>query len=167
MRRKNDPCGSFRFGLELGSIQVAGFTECTGLQMETKVYEYNEGGNNSHTLKFPDRGSLGNITLKRGITTGANSDALFEWHLDVMSGTFDKNKYPQRTTSKPNKNNQKNCAIILYDEKGKTVIKRWNLVRPFPVKWIGPDFKAAASEIAIETLELACEGIELQKGKGT
>jgi phage tail-like protein len=48
------------------------------------------------------------------------------------------------------------------NEKG-TTVKRWNLKRPFPVKWIGPDLKAAGNEIAIETLEIAHEGFELKR----
>jgi len=161
MRRDNDPIGNFRFKLELGSIQVAGFSECTGLQLETKVYEYKEGGRNSHSLKFPDAGSVGNITLKRGITSGAHSDVLYDWHRDVMTGTFDQNKNPNKRSSDPDEDIQQKCAIILNDDSGNEV-KRWNLSRVFPVKWVGPEFKATASELAIETLELACEGIELQ-----
>jgi phage tail-like protein len=46
------------------------------------------------------------------------------------------------------------------NEKGEDV-RRWNLVRAFPVKWVGPDLKASASEVAIESLELAHEGIQL------
>jgi phage tail-like protein len=156
----DDPGRNFIFSLELGAIVVAGFSDCTGLQMETKVYEYKEGGRNACSLKFPEAGSVGNITLKRGITTGANSDALFEWHQDVMTGTFDENKNPNKRSSDPDKDISQKCAIILEDELGNE-LKRWHLFRPFPVKWVGPDLRATASEIAIETLELACEGIEL------
>jgi phage tail-like protein len=163
MRRDNDPIGNFRFKLELGSIQVAGFSECTGLQLETKVYEYKEGGRNSHSLKFPDAGSVGNITLKRGIATGANADVLYDWHRDVMTGTFDQNKNPNKRSSDPDEDIQQKCAVILNDDAGNEV-KRWNLSRVFPVKWVGPELKATASELAIETLELVCEGIELQTG---
>src|SRR5439155_24068023 len=63
-RRGDDPLGNFRFSLELDQVRVAGFAECSGLQMETKVLEYKEGGNNSTTLKFPEGSSYGNITLK-------------------------------------------------------------------------------------------------------
>lgn len=161
MRRENDPIGTQRFILELGAIQAAGFSECTGLQLETKVYEYKEGGRNSHSLKFPDAGNVGNITLKRGITTGAHSDVLYQWHRDVMTGTFDPGKNPNKRSSDPDVDSDRKCAVILNDESGNEV-KRWNLFRVFPVKWVGPEFKAAASELAIETLELACEGIELQ-----
>lgn len=146
-RRDKDPYGNFRFKLELGNVQVAGFAECTGLQVETKVFEYKEGGNNATTLKFPEASSFGNITLKRGIT---NSNELIDWQLDVVNGTFSKNQRSANT----------NIAIVLMDEKG-TKVKRWNLIRAFPVKWVGPDLKASGNEVAIETLEIAHEGIQV------
>jgi phage tail-like protein len=146
-RREQDPFGNFRFKLELGNVEVAGFAECTGLSIETKVLEYKEGGNNATTLKFPEASTFGNITLKRGVTT---SNDLIEWQLDVVSGTFSKNK----RSSNPS------IAVVLMDEKG-TSVRRWNLIRAFPVKWVGPDLKATGSEVAIETLEIAHEGIQI------
>ena len=145
-RRDGDPVGAFRFSLELDQVHVAGFAECSGLMLETKVLEYKEGGNNSTTLKFPEASSYGNITLKRGISS---SNDLMEWQLDVASGTFSTNS----------RDSNPKVAIILKNEKGKPV-RRWSLVRPFPVKWVGPDFKASGNEVAIETLEIAHEGIE-------
>ena len=145
-RRNDDPLANFRFSLELDQVRVAGFAECTGLQLETKVLEYKEGGNNSTTLKFPEASSYGNITLKRGVSS---SNDLMDWQLDVATGSFSKNK-----RSSPSR-----VAITLMNEKGDSV-KRWTLVRPFPVKWVGPDLKASGNEVAIETLELAHEGIQ-------
>ena len=58
MRRADDPLLAFRFVLELGALQAAGFQECTGLQMETRTFDYNEGGRNSSALKFPERGTV-------------------------------------------------------------------------------------------------------------
>lgn len=146
-RRETDPFGNFRFKLELGDVEVAGFAECTGLNIETKVLEYKEGGNNVTTLKFPEPASFGNVTLKRGVT---NSNELIEWQMDVVTGAFSKNS----------RANNPSIAVVLMNEKGEDV-RRWNLVRAFPVKWVGPDLKASASEVAIETLELAHEGIQL------
>jgi phage tail-like protein len=113
--------------------------------METKVFEYKEGGRNETTLKFPEATIYGNITLKRGIT---QSNELINWQLDVVNGEFSKNS----------RKNSVNIAIILMDEKGMP-IKWWNLIRAFPVKWVGPDLKASGNEIAIEALEIAHEGI--------
>jgi len=160
MRRPGDPVATFRFVLELGFLQAAGFSECTGLQLETKVYEYREGGRNSHALKFPDVGSVGSITLKRGMTSGPASDVLYRWQRDVMSGSFDPASNPNRRPSDPNQDIDSKVAIVLLDEMGRP-LKRWQLFRPFPVKWTGPELKASASEVAIEALELACEGIDL------
>jgi len=152
-RRDNDPLANFRFSLELDQVRVAGFAECTGLQMETKVLEYKEGGNNSTTLKFPEGSSYGNITLKRGLS---KSNELMDWQVDVATGSFSKNKRPSLSNPDPNPR----VAIALLNEKGDTV-RTWHLVRPLPVKWVGPDFKASGNEVAIESLEIAHEGIKV------
>jgi phage tail-like protein len=160
MRRPADPFPSFRFVLELGSIQVAGFQDCTGLQIEAKAFEYPEGGRNSTLLKFPDRGAVSNITLKRGVTSGAGADALFRWTRDVANGSFSPTDNPNRRPADSDRDIDKRIGVVLLDDGGKEV-KRWVLFRAFPVKWTGPELKAEASGVAIETLELAHEGLEL------
>lgn len=160
MRRPADPLPSFRFILELGALQVAGFRECTGLQVETKVAEYPEGGRNASSLKFPERGSVSNITLKRGMIAGGNGHVLFDWHQDVMSGSFDPGANPHRRPTDADEDIQDRLAIVLQDEAGLEVM-RWRLFRAFPVKWIGPELKSDASAVAVEALEIACEGLEL------
>lgn len=144
-RRDRDPYGSFRFTLELGNVRAAGFAECTGLLVETKVLDYVEGGRNDSTLKFPEVSSYGNVTLKRGLTASAE---LLDWQLDVARGSFRVNP----------RERDRSVAVVLMDEGGEPV-KRWNLVRALPVKWMAPDLKAGASEVAVETLELAHEGL--------
>jgi phage tail-like protein len=160
MPRPNDPFPSFRFVLELGSLQVAGFQECSGLQLETKTFEYPEGGRNASPLKFPERGAVSNITLKRGMIEGASSSALFNWHRDVMTGTFDQTDNPHLRPFDSDEDIADRLAIVLQDEAGAEV-KRWRLFRAFPVKWVGPDLKADSSAVAVETLEIACEGLEI------
>jgi phage tail-like protein len=124
-RRFLDPYLNFQFRLELNNIQVAGFAECAGLQMETKVFEYNEGGRNDTTLKFPQTTTYGNITLKRGITL---SNDLIEWHLDIVEGRFERNPRPPRNPT-GTFNQNRAIAIILQNELGLDV-KRWNLISP-------------------------------------
>jgi phage tail-like protein len=149
-RRSTDPYLNCRFRLELNQVEVAGFSECTGLNIEAKVFEYKEGGRNETTLKFPENGAYANVVLKRGITTHTD---LIAWQLDVVNGTFKTNA----------RSAKKNLAIVLLDEKGANAatVRRWSLIRALPVKWTGPEMKGNASEIAIETLELAHEGIEI------
>lgn len=146
-RRDFDPYASCCFVLEIDGIRAAGFSDCSGLQMETKVFEYKEGGNNKTTLRFPEHTSYGNVTLKRGIIA---SNELLRWQADVARGNF---------SDRPR--DGINFAIIFLDEQG-FELKRWNLIRAYPVKWMGPDLKASASEIAIESVEIAHEGIQVR-----
>ena len=159
MRRPDDPLPAFRFVLELGALQIAGFQECTGLQLETKTFDYAEGGRNSAMLKFPERGTVSNITLKRGMVAGPTSDTLYKWQRDVMTGAFDPRDNPHRRPADASDDIANRLAIVLQNELG-IEVKRWRLVRAFPVKWSGPDLKAGASAVAIETLVIACEGLE-------
>jgi len=154
--RPDDPFAAFRFELELGHVTVGGFAECGGLELETKVFEYREGGRNAHALKFPEASEVKNITLKRGITTSYD---LFDWYLDVARGSFE---HENQRPSSPEEDIERKISIILKDHTGQPA-RRWNLHRAFPVKWVGPEFKATDSAVAFETLELAHEGIE----KGT
>ena len=61
-----DPFPTFKFHVEVGELVTAAFTECTGLEMSTEVFEYKEGGLNAFVHKFPGRTMFGNVTLKKG-----------------------------------------------------------------------------------------------------
>jgi len=138
-----DPYGSFNFIVEIDGIESAGFSECTGLDSETDVVEYREGNEEITVRKLPGLKKFSNITLKRGQST--NTD-LFEWRKQTMDG--DVQRY--------------NVSIVLYGEKGVNggdEVIRWNLKEAWPCKYVGPEFKANANDIAIETLELCHEGI--------
>ena len=160
--RSTDPYVGFRFRISLGHIEIVGAAKCTGLESEVKVFEYPEGGLNTHLLKFPERCSLKNITIKRGLT---QSYDLYDWYLDVASGSFDHdNQRPagSGTSGLGNENDQsvdKKISISLIDSSGET-LKEWVLRRAFPVKWVGPEFKATDNVVAFESIELAHEGLE-------
>jgi len=136
---RKDPYLGFRFLVEIQGLIVGGFSEVSGLQAETEVEEIREGGINDHVHKLPKITKYPNITLKRGIT---DSDVLWKWHQEVISGLF------MRMSG----------FIILLDSKGEEKW-RWHFVDAYPVKWTGPDLKADSSTVAVETLELAHNGI--------
>jgi phage tail-like protein len=52
-------------------------------------------------------------------------------------------------------------TIVLLNEARQAAIK-WTFREAWPSKWEGPAFNAKTSEVAIETLELACERLELE-----
>ncbi len=143
-RRATDPYASFNFLLEIDGIQTAGFSEVTGLNAESNVVEYREGADKTNTMrKLPGLDKYGNVTLKHGLT---KDRVLFDWHKAVMDGDI---------VRKPA------MSIVLLNEKREEAV-RWNLLEAWPMKWTGPDLKAGASEIAIESLEIAHEGVVLQ-----
>ncbi len=134
-----DPLLSYRFWVELESDVVGGFSECSGLQAETEVTDWLEGGENTTVLKFPGRTKYGNITLRHGFT---ESPDLWLWFLRVLNGTFERRP----------------LTVILLDLEGGRA-RTWNFSRAFPVKWVGPELKATQNGVAIETVEFAHEGI--------
>jgi phage tail-like protein len=138
---RQDPFLTFNFAVELDGVVVAGFNEVSGLQAEIEVQDYREGGVNEYIHKFcgPAR-YPSNLTLKRGVTTDVTT--LWKWYFDVMQGKVER----------------KDVSVVLMDSSGEEK-KRWNFQRAYPVKWVGPSLKATASEVAVETLELAHDGL--------
>jgi phage tail-like protein len=133
---------SYRFYVEIGSAPRALFTEISGLQVETDIFEYAEGGNNSFIHRLPGRTKVSNITLKRGMTT---SNELFAWYGQWLNG----------------KHTPQNVTVVMYDTAGNALL-RWTFLNAYPVKWVGPQFTANGAQAAIETLELAHEGLQVE-----
>lgn len=140
-KRGRDPHVGLTFWVQVDGIEVAGFSECSGLTLETEVTEYAEGGLNTHTHKLPVRTKYGNVTLKRGIDPGED---LHKWFIESIDGV-------------PNK--RKNVSIQVYGPDGKGPLKKWDLMGAFPVKWSGPDLKTEAGAVTVETFEFAHNGL--------
>jgi len=138
--KRNDPYVSFLFQVEIQGLIVGGFSEVSGLQVETETHDFREGGVNDYMHKLPKGSKQSNITLKRGFT---DSDVLWKWHQDVVNGKF----------------KRKSGRIILMDSEGNEKW-HWTFEDAFPVKWIGPDFRAKEASTSVETLELAHKGIK-------
>ncbi len=137
-----------RFALEIAGIEQASFQECTGLQIQTEVFEYKEGGLNSYSHRLPGRTTYSNVTLKWGST---DSPDLLDWYNNLI-------------TAEKKVDAKRHVSIIQYDGKPNEV-RRWNLKFAYPVKWVGPSFNAATSALSIETLELAFSEFEFKPGK--
>lgn len=139
-RRATDPFASFNFKLEIEGITVAGFSEVTGLNQESNVIDYREGQEGITPRKLSGLNKFGNITLKRGISPDLS---VYNWRKTVTDGDIER----------------RNASIVLHNEKHDEVV-RWNLVNAWPSKYVGPDLKANANEVAIESIELTHEGVE-------
>jgi phage tail-like protein len=131
-----------RFYVEVDGIGQAVFTEASGLQLETEVMEYQEGGVNGYAHRLPGRVKASNLTLKRGMT---GSHEFYKWFAEIASGKI----------------TCRNLSVVMYDVKGNE-LARWNLINAYPVKWVGPQLNAREAAAAIETLELAHGEVELR-----
>ena len=137
-----DPFLVYKFWIEIDNIIVGQFQECSGLRMERTVETIEEGGVNDHVHLLPGRNKYSNITLKNGLVS---SDELWNWY---QQGLFDA------------KVNRVNFSILLRDVQG-DVAKRWNVIQGFPIKWEGPTFTTDSNQVAVETLEIAHQGLTL------
>jgi phage tail-like protein len=137
---RHDPTLSFNFAVEIDGVFAAGFSEASGLQAEIEVQEYREGGVNEYIHKRAGPARYpSNLILKKGIT---DSTQLWSWYCNVLQGNIQR----------------QSLAVVLMDSTG-TETRRWTFKNAYPVKWAGPDFKAQSSEVAIESMELAHEGL--------
>src|SRR5215204_1782080 len=134
-----------RFYVEIGNREgspiQAVFTEVSGLQIEMQVMEYEEGGTNNFIHRLPGRLKVGNVTLKRGLT---KSNEFLKWCMGVRVQSVER----------------RNVTVVMYDVGGKPVV-RWNFTGAYPVKWVGPQFTADSSGMAIESVELAHKGVSV------
>ncbi len=142
MIQRQDPYSNFSYLVEIDGLLVGGFSEVSGLQVETEVEEYREGGCNDYVHKFPKGSKQSNLTLKRGMT---DSVILWNWHSLVVQGL-------------PGAVTRHSGRIILRDARGR---EKWHWIfeGAYPVKWVGPEFSGDGNAVAIETLELVHNGL--------
>src|SRR2546425_8605048 len=142
MAVRKDPYGNYNFLVELDGIIRAAFHEASGFDSSIEITEHREGGENITNRKLPAMVKYSNITLKWGL---ADDRDLYDWHRQWATGD------PAAA--------RKSGSVILLDRQGQEKV-RWNFKEAWPAKWTGPSYSAESSELAIETLELAHEGLE-------
>ena len=139
---RGDPYAQFNFLVEIDGVAVAGFTEVGGLTAESDVIEYREGSDASTVRKLPGLRKYSNITLKRGYT---QSTKLWEW----------------RKLTEDGQTERRDGAIILLDEARNPVL-RWIFRNGWVSKYEGPALNSTTNEAAIESLEIAHEGLTFE-----
>lgn len=114
---RNDPFMAFRFEVRIDDLPVAGFSTITGLQLESEVLDYAEGGLNTHLHKFPGRTKQVNLVFKRGIV----DRKLWDWYFDLTQGTVTFH----------------NGSIVVHDASGSQDVMEWQFTRAFPLNGWG------------------------------
>jgi phage tail-like protein len=137
---RSDPLPVFCFKVTISKMGAEAFFKSVGgLRYEMETVPVREGGQNMTTYQLVGATKWSNIVLKRGFTKDSK---LIKWREEWLNGTF----------------NRAEGTIVLLD----TALNpkaQWNFYRAFPVKWEVSEFDASKSELAIETLEIAHEGI--------
>lgn len=137
------PLPKFHFQVEWGGTRI-GFTEVTGLTVETQPIEYREGSSPEyHKLKMPGMQKFDNVTLKRGIMKSDNE--FYKWWNTVALNTIER----------------RDLIISLLNEAHQPVFV-WKIKNAWPVKVSGTDLKADGNEVAIESIEIAHEGLVME-----
>ena len=136
------PLPKFHFQVQWGGVRI-GFTEVTGLDMQVEAIEYREGSSPEYSkIKMPGMHKFSNITLKRGTMAG-DSD-FYKW-VNTINLTVSE---------------RRDIIISLLNEAHAPVMT-WKAKNAFPVKVQASDLKSDGNEVAIETLELAHEGLNI------
>jgi len=134
-----DPYGAFNFLVEIEGIIAGGFTEVSGLTIQTEVETVREGGVNDFEYKLPKGTTYTDLTLKHGLT---DLDLLWNWYEDVVNGKI----------------KRRNGTIYLLDSSGLPAMW-WDFFEAYPIKWIGPTFNASSNSVASEALVLTHHGL--------
>jgi phage tail-like protein len=137
--RLPDPVGELRFKVKIDDVVIGAFSECSGLSIEYEVLEYQEGGEDRYTHKFRGRLKYPNLVLKRGVT---HEDGLLKWFFD-----------------RRNRDARGALTVTLVGDDGGD-IRSWAFAGAFR-QWRAV-FNAKSTNVAIETLEVAHQGLLLQ-----
>jgi len=160
--RTRDPLTGFRFRVIIDRVGKFGFSTISGLREETEVAEYREGTFPSTPIKIPGITTYDNVTFERGV--GAD-DALNVWRRQIFAAAARFGSSDGLADS----SFRKNIKIQLYS-KGDNVTSgipsvEWQLLNAWPVALELSDFDASSSDVLIETLEVAHEGLVRRAGK--
>ena len=127
---------SVEFDLARATERDVRFRDVSGLTMELEQETFNEGGENRFAHKLPVRGQYPDLVLKRGLLVDTG---LRDWVVDAV----------QNLVIEP-----VTVWVTLLDE-AHDPLRTYTVDGAWPKKWVVSDFNATASEIVVETLELA------------
>lgn len=137
------PTPKFYFQVQFGDTGTAAFQEVSGLDMESDVIEYRDSNSPPFsTIHMPGLKKASDITLKKGMFK--DDTALFDWFNQV----------------KMNAIVRKTVTISLMDESGNPTMT-WTLANAYPIKITGTDVNSQGSEVAVEEIVLAHEGLTM------
>jgi len=143
-----DPFKRFRFRVQIDGTQVAGFSEVSGLRMNTDVFPYPEGGQNAFIEQKPGRKTGSPIVLTRGMD---DENTMVNWYMSVFK--LEGKASPLQVLWR------RNLSIVLLDKAGEDVY-RWDVYSAFPSELSWDDLSASDSGVFLQRMTLVHHGIE-------
>lgn len=127
------------------------FSECSGLELEAEVKDYNEGGFNDGVIRRVGRVKLVPLVLKRGMFVvgedGIADSGIWDWISGMVSGTLPIPRY--------------NGVVSVKDPSRQRIVAKWSFSQGLPSKVTGPALNAKTGEVAIEELHIVHQGLRL------
>jgi phage tail-like protein len=139
-----DPYMGFNFLIQIDGLIAGGFSEVSGLDIETEVEAIKEGGLNDRVHQLPKGTKYQALVLKKGIS---DIDLLWNWYEDIVNGKI----------------KRKSGSVVLLDNLGLPSVW-WNFYEAFPSKWTGPSLNAGSNTVAVESLTITHEKLEKPMG---
>jgi len=142
---RHNPYLNRRFIVEIDGVGEIGFSEVILPTLSIDVVEYREGSDRENTTRrLPGAPHFGNMTLKRGFN---GSLELYNWWRDVSNGDH---------------NSRRSVIVKILSEDAANPVVIWKLRKAFPIKYSSSDLNAKGCEVAIETIELVCESVDIE-----
>ncbi|MGP1385134.1 MAG: phage tail protein [Thainema sp.] len=137
-----------RFYIEIESQITASFTECDGLSVQVKKDTLMEGGVNEQQRILLGPSEFSDITLKRGMS---DDSVFWDWISPLLE---------QRSSDQKIEKHRRNVNILVFNQAGETM-QCWTLIGAVPVGWKSPSLQADSSNVGIEELTIAYEGLKV------
>lgn len=151
LRAIEDRYPTFNFVVEIDGVAAAGFSELSGMEEETEVIEYREGGDATTPRKFRGLTKYPPLVLRRGQSSDLDILKMKQRTFDAFLGAAGFNSPVYRFP---------NMYIVQRDNSGIDVM-RWRVLKAWISKYSISDFDALASEASFEEIEVSHEGFYL------
>jgi phage tail-like protein len=139
------PLPAFHYRVEIDGMDPVAFSEISGLSIGRETIVYKDGLSCTQgARRMPGLASDLKFTMKKGIIK--LDSQLYDWINSTRLTTIEK----------------KNLTISLMDEKGEAPVVTWKITNAFPVKLDAPSFNAKTNDVAIESLELMADDLQIE-----
>lgn len=137
-----DPYRAYNFKLVIQNVVAGHFTRVDGLGLKIERILYRAGGDRGTVRSIPGPVEYSPVTLRYGLS---DSTELLTWLFTAVNGTVER----------------RNVSLAMLNDAGSDEVRRWNLIGAWPFDWAGAPLDALGKDLAIESLSLAYDRLEL------